>query len=226
MDVTVQIRRSSARFTERGAGRATQHSFSFGNHHDPDRLRFGPMVCHDDHLLGAGEGFDTHRHSGVVIVSWVLSGGLAHTGVGDPLVVSPGQVAVLRAGDGVTGPPVEHSEVAAEPRTRFVQVWLAADDPGGPSYDVAQPALVPGVLTEVVAPLPGATFSVARLGTGDTVELPAAARVHAFLATGALIRSSLAEPLSAGDAFELVDHPAATVTAAVPSELLVWAFGA
>lgn len=224
MDVTVQIRRSSARFVERAEGRATQHSFSFGDRHDPERLRFGPMVCHDDHLLRAGEGFDTHRHSGVVIVSWVLGGALAHTGVGDPVVLGPGQVAVLRTGDGVTQPPIEHSEVAAEPRTRFVQVWLAVDEPGAPSYDVARPALEPGVLNEVATPIPGATFSVARLETGDTVELPAAARVHAFVASGALVRSSLAEPLAAGDAFELSDHPAVPVTAAVPTDLLVWSF--
>lgn len=219
--MTVEIRRSSARFTERAPGRATQHSLSFGNHHDPDRLRFGPMVCHDDHFLTAGEGFPTHRHSGVAIVSWVLDGALAHTGVGDPLVVGRGQVAVLRTGDGV-----EHSEIAAEPRTRFVQVWLADDEPTAPtapSYDVSEPALEPGALTEVTR-IGTATFSVARLGIGDTVLLPLAARVHAFVASGALVRSSLAEPLSAGDAFELVDHPQVPVTAAVPTELLVWAF--
>lgn len=176
------------------------------------------MVCHDDHLLAAGEGFETHRHSGLVIVSWVVSGGLAHTGIGDPQVVRPGQVAVLRTGDGV-----EHSEVAAEPRTRFVQVWLAVDEPGGPSYDVSAPEVSPGVLTEVAA-VDGARFSVVRLGIGDSVELPAAARVHAFVATGALVRSSLAEPLEAGDAFEMTDHPASSVTAAVPTELLVWSF--
>ncbi|WP_244930574.1 pirin family protein [Nocardioides sp. W7] len=222
--MTVEIRRASARFTERAPGRATQHSFSFGDRHDPERLRFGPMVCHDDHLLAAGEGFATHRHSGVSIVTWVVGGAVAHTGVGDPVVVAPGQVAVLQTGDGVTHPPVEHSEVAAESGTRFVQVWLATDEPAPPSYDVTTAALEPGVLSEVVSPVPGATFSVARLGTGDTVELPAAGRVHAFVATGALMRSSLAEPLSSGDAFEMVDHPAVPVTAAVPTELLVWAF--
>lgn len=219
LDVTVEIRRASARFAERAVGRATQHSLSFGDHHDADRIRFGPMVCHDDHLLVAGAGFESHRHSGLVIVSWVVDGALAHTGVGDPLVVTAGQAAVLRTGDGV-----EHSEVAAEPRTRFVQVWLALDEPGGPSYDVLQPALVPGELTEVVA-VEGARFSVARLGIGDSVELPQAPRVHVFVARGALIRSSMAEPLEAGDAFEIVDHPPlAPVTAAVPTELLVWEF--
>lgn len=219
LDVTAEIRRSSARFSERAPGRATQHSLSFGSHHDPGRIRFGPMVCHDDHLLAAGVGFETHRHSELVIVSWVVDGALAHTGVGDPLVVTAGQAAVLRTGSGI-----EHSEVAAEPQTRFVQVWLALDEPGGPSYDVHQPALVPGELTEVVA-VEGARFSVARLGIGDSLDLPQAPRLHVFVARGALIRSSMAEPLEAGDAFEFVDHPAtAPVTAAVPTELLIWAF--
>ena len=39
---------------EREPGRLTLHSFSFGAHYDPDRLELGPMVCHDDHLLGPG----------------------------------------------------------------------------------------------------------------------------------------------------------------------------
>ncbi len=93
------------------------------------------MVCHDDHLLGDGRGFETHRHADLAIVTWVVSGALAHTGPDGPVTVEAGPVAVLR-----TGPGVEHSEVAAAPQTRFVQVWLApgepADLPAEPSYDV------------------------------------------------------------------------------------------
>ena len=221
MSVPAEIRRGSARFVERAPGRATAHSFSFGQHHDPERLRFGPLVCHDDHLLAEGVGFDAHRHTGLEIVSWVLNGALRHTdSSGTATVVEPGQVAVLSA-----GPGVEHSEVAAAPHTRFVQVWLdGGAEREEPAYDVRRPELAPGRLVEVAAPLPGASFSVARLGIGDTVELPAAPRVHAYVATGALIRSSLAEPLAAGDAFEMVDPGPTSVTAAVPTELLVWAF--
>ena len=55
--------------------------------------------------------------------------------------------------------------------------------------------------------------------------LPAAPLLHAYVVTGALLRSSLAEPLSAGDAFEMTDEGAHEVTAGVPTELLVWTFG-
>ena len=79
LQVRVEIRRGSTRFVEREQGRLTRHSFSFGADYDPARLEFGPMVCHDDHLLGPGRGFDTHRHSGLEIVTYVVSGALRHT---------------------------------------------------------------------------------------------------------------------------------------------------
>lgn len=227
MPVTVEIRRASNSFTESNEGRLSRHSLSFGPRYDPDNLRFGPMVCHDDHLLGNGRGFQTHRHDDLAIVSWVVSGAVAHTGSSggdrEPVTVHPGQVAVLHTGAGV-----EHSELAAAPQTRFVQVWLAPSDagdlPAEASYDVWTPALETGALTRVAEPLPGSTFSVARLEAGDTIPLPPAPFVHVYLARGALLRSSMAEPLQEGDAFRFTDEGAHQVTAAVPSELLVWQF--
>ena len=79
-------------------------------------------------------------------------------------------------------------------------------------------------MVSAAAPLPGATFAVARLGADQTVTLPTAPRVHVFVARGALTRFSLAEPLHDGDAFLMTDEPAHEVTAAVPTELLVWSF--
>jgi len=211
----------------------TQHALSFGAHYDPDRLAFGPMVCHDDHVLRSGAGFEAHRHSDLDIVSWVVSGTLLHTdSTGATHRVEAGSVAHLSAGSGV-----EHSEVAGEALTRFVQVWLtglpAADDTEGadaaaPTYAVravpAEELDAPGPTT--LLSLPGATLTVSRPGAGEDVELPAGPLVHAYLTRGALVRSSLAEPVAAGDAFALTDEPAHVVTAAVPSELLVWRFDA
>jgi len=221
MPVSVEIRRGTDRFLTRSDGHFTRHSFSFGAHYDPDNVAFGPLVCHDDHRLKAGTGFSDHPHRDVEIVTWVLSGSLLHSDSdGHTGVVRPGEVQVLSAGSGVT-----HSEIAGpEGQVRFVQAWLTPSETGtAPTYAVTPVDLVPGELTPV-AQIGGATFSVARLGAGDTVTLPKASRVHAFVAGGALQRFSLAEPLSDGDAFRFTDEPAHTVTAAVPTELLVWAF--
>ena len=223
MPVSVEIRRASGSFVEQSTGRLSRHALSFGASYDPDNLRFGPMVCHDDHLIGNGHGFDAHRHADLAIVSWVISGALAHTGpTGETVTVEPGQVAVLMAGSGV-----EHSEVAAAPQTRFVQVWLApgeADLPEQPSYDVSTPTLETGALTRVAEPVPGAVFSVARLESGDSITVPGGPFVHVYVARGALHRSSMAEPLQEGDAFRFTDAGPHEVRAAVPSELLVWQF--
>jgi quercetin 2,3-dioxygenase len=242
MPVSVEIRRGTARFLTRGDGYVTRHSFSFGAHYDPDNVGFGPLVVHDDHLLKAGRGFDDHRHRDAEIVTWVLTGALDHRDAGDgsldgagdgsgrEVTVRPGEVQVQSAGSGIT-----HAEVAAPGGpVRFVQAWLTPDEPGGePSYAVAPVSLPQGELVVVAsghrdAParlgVRAATFLVARLGPGDTVTLPDEPRQHVFVGAGALARSSLAEPLSDGDAFRIVDQPGLELTAAVPTELLVWSF--
>jgi redox-sensitive bicupin YhaK (pirin superfamily) len=201
----------------------TWHTFSFGSSYDPDWIGFGPMICHDEHLLGVGRGFEPHRHQGLEIVTWVLSGALTHTDSLDGRTeLRPGQVGLLSAGSGV-----EHSEIAVAPQTRFVQVWLTATEPARPpSYDAVPVDLVDGSFSEAARPRPDATFAVARLGAGQTVTVPAARLRHLFVASGALLRSSLAEPLGSGDAFLITEESPETVevTAAVPTELLLWSF--
>ncbi|HEY0949086.1 pirin family protein [Nocardioides sp.] len=219
--MSVEIRRGTDRYLTRGAGFFTRHSFSFGEHYDPDNVSFGPLVCHDDHRLGARSGFERHPHRDVEIVTWVLSGSLVHDdSEGHSAVLTPGVVQVLSAGTGVT-----HSEVAGpDGPVRFVQAWLTPEEPGTPpAYSVRGVDLEPGGLVEV-ARVGSAALRVARLGAGDTVTLPDEPRQHVFVAGGALTRSSLAEPMADGDAFRIVDQPGLAVTAAVPTELMVWAF--
>ena len=221
--MTVELHRGNHRFVTRGTGRQAWHAFSFGEHHDPERLGFGPLVAHNEELLGPGLGYDVHAHSDLEIVTWVLSGELVHDGSER---LPAGTVAVQSAGDGI-----RHSERAGDAATRFVQMWLRPDEPGGqPRRASARPTLTPGEPTVLVGEggLPigirGAALVGVRLEAGTSCTLPAAPLVHAWVATGALGRSSLAEPLSAGDAMLATDHPALTVTATVPTLLLVWTF--
>lgn len=228
--MSVEIRRGASRFTERVAGRLSHHGFSFGTHYDPERLSFGPMVCHDDHLLGPGIGFEEHPHASLEIVTWVVSGSVVHTdATGTSVTLAAGECGVLSAGDGV-----RHAEIAGpDGPARFIQVWLTPDEPSGtPGYASAAVTAAPGdgpvravgdggPLTVGVA---GAALDVVRLGAGETLTLPSTGRVHVFVVTGALLRFSLAEPMSAGDAACWADGRSYDVTAAVPTELLVWSF--
>lgn len=215
---------------ERAPGRLSQHGFSFGQHYDPERLSFGPMVCHDDHVLGRGTGFEEHPHEGLEIVTWVVSGSVVHRdATGGEAVLQAGECGVLSAGAGV-----RHSEIAGEDGpARFIQVWLRPDDPAAaPGYARAAVPLAPGAGpvravgagSPLVVGVAGAALDVVRLDAGETVALPAAERVHAYLATGALLRSSLAEPLAAGDALCATGGASYELRAAVPTDVLVWSF--
>ena len=232
---SVDVRRAGDRFRTTTGWLASHHSFSFGPHFDPANTGFGLLVASNDDVVAPATGFDTHPHRDLEIVTWVLSGAVVHTAsIGPPTTVAAGQVQVLSAGSGVL-----HSEIA-EPGsgpTRFIQTWVRPDEPGAaPSYSSASvhDAVAAGGLVPVVSGHDGA--AAARLGTasatlhavvlqaGESVTLPDDPLQHVFVATGSLARSSLAQPLSAGDAFRISDRPGLSLTAASPTELLVWTF--
>ena len=211
------------RFVTREPGRQTRHSFSFGSSYDAERVAFGPLVALNDDLLGTGSGYDAHEHADVVLVTWVVSGALTHTDGSGTSTQTAGELAVTRAGTGIT-----HSE-HADAATRFVQAWLTPGETGAePARLTTTPDLTGGDLLPVAEEndlgVPGATLFLADLPAGATLTLPVAPMRYVFVVTGALIRSSLAEPLAAGDAFEISDERDLEVTTAVPTLLMVWTF--
>jgi redox-sensitive bicupin YhaK (pirin superfamily) len=176
--VSTDVRRSADRFVTHRPGSTSRHSFSFGHHYDPANISFGPVVAVNDELLAPGAGFDEHPHAGVVIVTYVLTGSLAHQGISSH-VVEAGQVAVLR-----TGPGVVHAERnAGSTELRFVQTWLTTS-----SDEVSYDVLGVGDLAEV-ARVGDARVLAGSLSDGSAVELTG----HLFVAGGSV------EGLSEGD---------------------------
>lgn len=98
------------------------HSFSFGEHYDPRRLGIDPLRVLNDDVVAPGQGFGAHPHRDMEIVSYVLSGALAHEDSGGHRgVVRAGEAQFMRAGTGVVH--AEMNASATEP-VRFLQVWL------------------------------------------------------------------------------------------------------
>jgi quercetin 2,3-dioxygenase len=228
VSVSVVVRRSLARFLTREAGHQTRHSFSFGSSYDPDRLSFGPLVALNDHLLGRDAGYPEHEHSDLVIVTWVVTGCLEHGDETGTTRQPAGQLAVTS-----TGSTAIHSERAAGEVTRFVQMWLTPDTPGGPGRrETSTPDLSVGGWVTVAGDdalrldIAGARLRLADLDAGERLALPDEPRAYVFVVSGALVRSSLAEPLATGDAFEITEGAGRglSVTAAVPTQLLAWSF--
>lgn len=112
----------------------TNHTFSFANYHNPERMHFGVLrVLNDDHVE-AGKGFGTHPHNNMEIISIPLHGDLEHRdSMGNKSTIRQGDVQVMSAGTGV-----QHSEYNpnGDKAVKFLQIWLFPKEKNvEPRYD-------------------------------------------------------------------------------------------
>ncbi|MGK0255192.1 MAG: redox-sensitive bicupin YhaK (pirin superfamily) [Mariniflexile sp.] len=99
------------------------HSFSFANYHNPEKVHFGALRVLNDDIIAPKMGFGTHPHDNMEIITIPLKGVLKHKDnmSGDWLSVLSGEVQVMSAGTGV-----QHSEIngSGDEYLSLFQIWV------------------------------------------------------------------------------------------------------
>ena len=213
----------------------SRHSFSFGEYHDPSHMGFRALRVINDDRVKAGQGFGTHGHADMEILSYVLEGALAHKdSMGTGSLIRPGEIQMMRAGTGVT-----HSEYNAsktEP-VHFLQIWIVPDRRGlAPAYaqkPIDHEAARRGFV--LLASHDGREGSLqisqdvllrlALLEDGERRELSLAPGRHAWVHVARGAASLDGESLAEGDGAAMSGADAVRLAGKGPAEILVFELG-
>jgi redox-sensitive bicupin YhaK (pirin superfamily) len=245
MTPTVDLRRGGDRAHTEISWLDSRHSFSFGRHYDPANTHFGLLLVSNDDIVKAGQGFDTHPHQDMEIITWVLEGSLVHQdSQGNTGVLYPGLAQRMSAGTGIL-----HSERndawrhnpgdrQHDENVHFVQMWVPPDtgrlSPGYEQLDVSD-RLASGELIVVASGMDkhrddraitihqrDAALYAARLEPGAETTLPAAPYAHLFVARGGATLEGLGD-LDTGDTARISGSGGQRITATERgAEVLIW----
>ncbi len=228
----LQIRKSEDRGSANHGWLQSKHTFSFGDYHDPHHVGFGPLLVINEDKVAPGQGFGTHGHRDMEIISYVLEGALEHKdSIGTGSVLHYGDVQRMSAGSGV-----RHSEFngSQAEQVHFLQIWIQPNVTGiAPSYEEKHfaPDSKQGQL-RLIASGDGREGSVlihqdaaiyaTILHAGDQVQHAVGPGRNSYVH---VIRGQVAvngNVLKGGDALKITGEPLVTLEQAEAAEVLVF----
>jgi quercetin 2,3-dioxygenase len=227
-----EIRRSQERGYADHGWLKSFHTFSFADYFDPKHVEFGPLRVINEDRVAAGAGFGTHAHRDMEIISYVLSGELAHKdSMGNGSTIRHGDVQRMSAGSGV-----RHSEFnpSSTESTHFLQIWIQPDardiEPGyeekrftaeekrGRLRLIVSPDRAHGsLMIHQDARVYAGLFSGAEQADLDVLR---GRRIYVHVALGSVTANGVA--LQAGDAMRITDATRVHLEGGRDAEVLVF----
>ena len=147
------IHRASSRGHANYGWLDTHHTFSFSQYYNPERMHFGVLRVLNDDIVAGGQGFGTHPHDNMEIISIPLKGDLEHKdSMGNVQVIRQNDIQVMSAGSGIT-----HSEYNrnADSEVNFLQIWIYPNQKNvKPRYDqlALDPSKMQNRLHQILSP--------------------------------------------------------------------------
>jgi len=225
------IRKSNERGHANHGWLDSYHTFSFADYYDANWLGFRTLRVINDDLIMPGMGFGTHPHRDMEIISYVLSGSLAHKdSMGNGRVIGTGEFQYMAAGAGVQHSEFNPSDTEA---TRLLQIWIKPDAKGvKPRYAEKSCVAAPAGQLNLVASKSGRDESIAihqdadlwhaRLNGGQAVAHALAAGRYAWLHVAEGEVTVNGRPLTGGDAVSAEAGETLDIVAAKPSQVLLF----
>jgi redox-sensitive bicupin YhaK (pirin superfamily) len=208
------------------------HTFSFANYHNPERMHFGVLRVLNDDSFSGGKGFSTHPHDNMEIITIPLQGDLEHKdNMGNGTIIKSGDVQVMSAGTGIT-----HSEFNASQEfdVKVLQIWLFPNKKNvTPRYDQQairdfevqnefSQILSPNVADQGVWIHQNAWFSVGAFSEQKSTEYTLNAKnngVYAFIIEGEATIEG--QKLEKRDGFGIWDTASISITVEKDSRILL-----
>jgi len=228
----ITIRKSEDRGHFNHSWLNTYHTFSFDRYHDPDHMGFRSLRVINEDRVDPDQGFPTHPHRDMEIITYVLEGALEHKdSMGTGSVIRPGDVQRMTAGTGIT-----HSERNPSPseEVHLLQIWILPNERGlEPSYEqktfpverrngrlclIASPSSDNGAVTINQ----DVSLYTARLRPGKQVEHKLAPNRHAWVQVARGSVTVNGQPLSQGDGAAISGEESVTITGGEQAEILLF----
>lgn len=230
-DGMINIRTANERGHANHGWLDSYHTFSFAEYRDPRWMGFRNLRVINDDLVMPGQGFGTHPHRDMEIITYILSGQLEHKdSMNNGRVIRPGDVQYVAAGTGVRHSEFNPSDTEA---VHLLQIWIQPDRQGAtPRYEEKAFANAAKGVLHLVTSKTGRDGSIAINQDADLwlAKLDAGQRVVHQLAKGQHAWVHVAEgevtlngkSLHGGDAAAVTEETALELTGKKPAQILLF----